>query len=299
MVDAFGDSVELTDGSHVQWLSQAIGVLHLRVLFISPTGPINPIKSITIGTFGLAYDRSGLHSYAPIAASNSTSASYALPFGFDLNITQVSVSMSLVNRGLVVANLTTPFGDASTFTFQQNAGFESGRIDLSIPPSPMLITDDEDARLRFSQFQYDLFHGNGSEFLLSGVTSAVTTTPIGQTRFDGVKFMVPAGVIGLQQLRTAPTEILSVDVIGGTPDHVLLNITVGLTNPSNLILGVGDVTFQLFDMNDGSFLGTAVLPDLKMSTGYQTHTSIGQFQANNNPTALNTLTKASLLRASV
>ena len=33
---------------------------------------------------------------------------------------------------------------------------------------------------------------------------------------------------------------------------------VGLTNPSNLDLTVGDVTFQLF--NGDSFLGTTVLP---------------------------------------
>lgn len=291
MVDAIGQSVELADGSHVQWLSQAVRALHLRVLFTSPTGPINPIKSITIGTFGLQYDLSGANSYAPLAASNSTSAAYALPFGFDLNITEVAVTMSIVNRGLPVANLTTPYGNSRTFTLQQNAGFESGRIDLSIPPSAMLVGDDEDSHLRFSQFQYDLFHGDGSQFLLAGTTSALATTAIGQTRFDNVKFTVPAGVIGLSQLKTAPTEIISVDVVGGTPDHVILDIVVGLTNPSNLILNVGDVTFQLYDFNDGSFLGTALLPDLHMTTGYQEHLTTGFFQANNNPTALETLTK--------
>lgn len=64
---------------------------------------------------------------------------------------------------------------------------------------------------------------------------------------------------------------------------------VGLTNPSNLVLSVGDVTFQLFTANENAFLGRTILPDLTLTGGYQTHRSIGQFEANANPTALQTL----------
>lgn len=86
--------------------------------------------------------------------------------------------------------------------------------------------------------------------------------------------------------------------------HVLLPVVtmtdpallpVGLTNPSNLELAVGNVTFQLF--NGDSFLGTTVLPDLKLTIGYQEHLSYGYFQANNNPIALKTLTDFSSGRA--
>ena len=42
--------------------------------------------------------------------------------------------------------------------------------------------------------------------------------------------------------------------------------TVGLTNPSNLDLEVGDVTFQLFSGED--FIGTTVLPVCRASPIY-------------------------------
>lgn len=64
------------------------------------------------------------------------------------------------------------------------------------------------------------------------------------------------------------------------------NYSVGLTNPSNLDLTVGDVTFQLF--NGNSFLGTTVIPNLHLTQGYQEHLSLGYFQANDNAVALQT-----------
>lgn len=89
----------------------------------------------------------------------------------------------------------------------------------------------------------------------------------GQVKLENIGFTVPAGLIGLESLATNPTLIKSVDVVGGTPDAILLNIRVGLTNPSNLDLTMGNLTLQLFAGDN--FLGTAVLPDLHLTTGYQ------------------------------
>lgn len=61
----------------------------------------------------------------------------------------------------------------------------------------------------------------------------------------------------------------------------MLTRPVGLTNPSNLILAVGDVTFQLFTAADSAFIGRTVLPNLTLTGGYQTHSSVGEFEANN------------------
>ena len=63
--------------------------------------------------------------------------------------------------------------------------------------------------------------------------------------------------------------------------RVGLTRSVGLTNPSNLVLAVGDVTFQLFTAAESAFLGRTILPDLTLTGGYQTHSSVGQFEANN------------------
>lgn len=53
----------------------------------------------------------------------------------------------------------------------------------------------------------------------------VTNTPIGQVLLTNIEFSVPAGLIGLSGLKKYPTEIISVDVTGGTVDAILLNIT--------------------------------------------------------------------------
>lgn len=97
----------------------------------------------------------------------------------------------------------------------------------------------------FDQFNYDFTTTKGANFFLVGNTSVVTDTPLGQVLLTNVGFTVPSGLIGLDGLTAQPTEILSVDVMGGTADAVILNILVGMTNPSNLDLTVGDVTFQL------------------------------------------------------
>ena len=46
----------------------------------------------------------------------------------------------------------------------------------------------------------------------------------GQVKLAKIGFTVPAGLMGLERLQTAPTTILSVDVIGGTKDAVVLDI---------------------------------------------------------------------------
>lgn len=82
----------------------------------------------------------------------------------------------------------------------------------------------------FDQFNYDFTTTNGANFLLIGNSSVITDTPIGQVLLTNIGFTVPAGLIGLSGLRDYPTEILSVDVMGGTKDAVVLAIN-GASNP--------------------------------------------------------------------
>lgn len=194
---------------------------------------------------------------------------------------------SIVTNGTAVAGLSAPLAMSATTILTRNAGYTTGEIELDLPRAPLLIGDTYEEHLAFSQFTYDLTTTNGSAFALAGNTSAVTNTPLGQVFLRDILFAVPAGLIGLESLATNPTLIRSVDVVGGTPDAILLNILVGLTNPSNLDLTVGNVTFQLYRGN--AFLGTTVLPELHLTTGYQEHQAVGYFQANNNQDSLNVL----------
>ncbi|KEI38214.1 uncharacterized protein L969DRAFT_517877 [Mixia osmundae IAM 14324] len=288
LVTAVGRSVTLPNGDSIAWLNQGIRALQLIVPLKSPTGPLNPIKDIQIQTFSLTFPGAPT-SYQPTAASNNLMAGIGLPFGFSLNISAVAAQITIVQNYTNIAQVQGVTGAATTILNSVNAGFTTGTLALILPPSPLVVPDTYEGHLIYSQFQKDFTATNGSSFFLNGTTTATTSTPIGEIILNPVNFYVPAGLIGLQLLQTAPTLILSVDVTGGTPEFIELNILVGLTNPSNLLLDVGDVTFQLF--RNGDFLGRTILPSLSLSIGYQTHTSIGQFEANNNPTALDTLNR--------
>ncbi|SCV70806.1 BQ2448_3568 [Microbotryum intermedium] len=284
-VEARGARVALPGGNVVGWLTTGVSALVLNVPLKSPTGPIRPITGITIQQLSLAFDPSA--PYAPQANSSAVSATFALPFGFSLNIVQLANKFAIVENRTAIASLSSPMGAANTRILVQNSGQTSGDISLELPLAPLEIGSSASEHLAFDQFTYDLTTGNGSAFYLLGSTDAVTDTPLGQVLLKNIAFTVPAGLIGLESLSKFPTLVRNVDVLGGTKDAILLNITVGLTNPSNLDLKVGNVTFQLF--NNGSFVGTTVLPDLHLTPGYQEHGSIGYFQANNNPVALDTL----------
>ncbi|GAA95808.1 hypothetical protein E5Q_02465, partial [Mixia osmundae IAM 14324] len=287
-VVAVGRSVTLPNGEVIGWLAQGIRALQLQVPLKSPTGPLNPIKSIQIQVFSLLFGDPTM-SYQPTASSNNLKASIGLPFGFSLNISAVAAQITIVQNYSNIAQIQGITGAATTILNSVNAGFTTGDLALTLPPSPLVVPDTYEGHLAYSQFQKDFTATNGSSFFLNGTTAATTSTPIGEIILNPVNFYVPAGLIGLQLLQTAPTLILSVDVTGGTPDFIELNILVGLTNPSNLLLDVGDVTFQLF--RNGDYVGRTLLPALSLSIGYQTHTSVGQFEANNNPTALDTLNR--------
>ncbi|GAA5969858.1 hypothetical protein JCM21900_004182 [Sporobolomyces salmonicolor] len=285
-VEARGLQIALPDGEVIAWLTAGISALTLKVPLRSPTGRIAPITGITIQQLSLAFDPSA--PYAPQANSSAVAATFGLPFGFSLDIVRLMNEFGIVDNRTVVASLVSPYGNSNTTITSRNAGYTVGDITLDLPLAPLQIGPTYENHLAFDQFTYDLTTTNGSAFVLVGNTSAVTDTPLGQVSLSNIGFTVPAGLVGLDSLTKDPTLIQSVDVLGGTTDAIILNITVGLTNPSNLDLEVGNVTFQLFKEKD--FLGTTVLPDLHLTTGYQEHAAVGYFQANNNQGSLDTLT---------
>jgi hypothetical protein len=70
-VVASGVSTMQADNSTVSWLSEGIQALKLNVPFQSEV-PINPIKSITIGEFDLAFTAAS--AWAPLVKSNTVKA---------------------------------------------------------------------------------------------------------------------------------------------------------------------------------------------------------------------------------
>ena len=71
-VIAIGQSTLQNDNSTISWLSQGLQALQLTVP-LKPFTPINPIRSIDIGYFGLAFSES--QPWAPVAHSRTVQAS--------------------------------------------------------------------------------------------------------------------------------------------------------------------------------------------------------------------------------
>lgn len=136
-VEARGVSVLLPDGSSVAWLQAGVQALILNVPLSSPQGRISPITSILIESLSLNFNAAT--PYAPTANSSHTSATFGLPFGFSLDIVELSNSFAIVSNKSIVAALSAPLGSSKTTILTQNAGYTSGGIVLDLPLSPISV----------------------------------------------------------------------------------------------------------------------------------------------------------------
>lgn len=126
-----------------------------------------------------------------------------------------------------------------------------------------------------------------TQFQLVGNSKAVANMSIGQITLDPIKVNVSTSLWGLKGLSNGLTVINSVDVTGGTTDHITLSIDVGIYNPSSLELATGDLTLQLF--RETALLGTTLLPNLSLVMGNNSITASGAFTPNNSPLGQQTL----------
>jgi hypothetical protein len=126
-----------------------------------------------------------------------------------------------------------------------------------------------------------------TEFQLIGNSKAIANTGIGQITLNPIKVNVTTGLWGLKGLGGGLTIIKSIDVMGGTPQAINLNIATGIYNPSSLELATGDLTLQLFRQGGG--LGTVLLPNLSLVMGNNSLTALGSFTPNNSPLGQQTL----------
>lgn len=94
-----------------------------------------------------------------------------------------------------------------------------------------------------------------------------------------IKFNVSSALNGLRGLQ-GDVVIESVDVVGGTTDHIELNIGVTINNPSDLALSVGDINLEL--QRDGAVMGVTTLPNLVLNMGNNSVPATAAFRPNDN-----------------
>ncbi|KAH7915074.1 hypothetical protein BJ138DRAFT_1122997 [Hygrophoropsis aurantiaca] len=280
-VIATGESTLQPDGSAISWLSQGLQSLQLNVPFKSTT-PINPIRSIQIGSMALAFTPDT--AWAPRVDSNSVHASMELPFGFSVSISEIQNEFSIVKNGTNVAGLSTPLGASTSDVNVLSSTDTQGQINITI--SDGTLNSSDSYHTAFSTFNQDLTDSETTEFLLVGNSRALANMSIGQITLDPIKVNVSTSLQGLQGLK-GYTTIGAVDVLGGTTSALNLGIDVAIYNPSSLDLATGDLVLQL--IRDGAILGTALMPNFTLGMGNNSLYSTSNFEPNNSPQGMQTL----------
>ncbi|KAH7926942.1 hypothetical protein BV22DRAFT_1007914 [Leucogyrophana mollusca] len=280
-VIATGQSTLQPDGSEISWLSQGLQSLQLNVPFKSTT-PINPIRSIQIGSMSLAFTPDS--AWTPRTDSNSVHASMELPFGFSVSISEIQNEFTIVKNGSNVAGLSTPLGASTSDVNVLSPTDTQGQINITISDGALNSSDPYHAA--FAAFNQELTDSLTTEFLLVGNSRAIANMSIGQITLDPIKVNVSTSLLGLQGLN-GYTTIGAVDVLGGTTSALNLGITVAIYNPSSLNLATGDLDLQL--TRGGAILGTALMPNLTLNMGNNSLYSTSNFQPNNSPQGMQTL----------
>lgn len=266
------------DGTHsVGWLSEGFRSVTLNVA-LQTTTQLQLITGINLGNMDFAF--TAQTPYAPTIASSGVSANFKMPFGFSINITQVEQNMTIAtNADGQIASLQSTWGNASS-----NSGL--GILNFNIGTSPLAVFPDKYEA--FNLFDANLTLSKGLNFSVVGNATVGASTSIGNVILSNIPFNASTSLQGLQGLNNTPTVINSLDVVGGTPDHLNLVISVGMSNPSTLQISTGDVTF---DMNyEGSLLGTVLLPNFVLQRGPNSVNATSAFSPNSSPQGKQLLT---------
>lgn len=194
--------------------------------------------------------------YRPSTSSQSADAAFTLPFGFPIDIKALEQSITLGYEGVSFAQLAIPKGPSST-------DVENRIIHLTFTNVPFDVFDD--GHSTFERFLAATTVGKEQTIKLSGTAKADADTAVGLLSLTGISFSVDSTIQGLQGLSSKPVTVSGLDVNHGFPDFLLIKVDGTLFNPSNLTIGVGDVSFNL-EFQDQT-LGTANINDLVITPG--------------------------------
>ncbi|KAG0263558.1 hypothetical protein BG011_008622 [Mortierella polycephala] len=255
MTTAKGVSV-LPDGvNSVSWLSRGLLALTLNVPLQTPT-PLNVIRDISIKDMSMVFNPAT--PFAPTASSNLVTAGFKLPFDITVSMQNVSNVMSIVYKDKVLGDI-----DAAVWN-EALSDVPNGLIVFSLPPSPLIVK--EDAQEEFSQFVADLTVNPEQLFTVKGFANAVSTTPVGTVKLTGIPFNSDVTMKGLD-FNAIDAAVTNVVVTGGTVDHIVMNQTVALPNPSTLSVSGGGALLTVYDKVTDQYLGELSIPELNIVPG--------------------------------
>ncbi|KAG0336822.1 hypothetical protein BG004_007892 [Podila humilis] len=256
---AYGQGVSvLPDGvNRVSWITTAIVATKLTIPLLPPK-PLNVIKDIAIKDLSLLM--TSQQPWSPTISSSGIGALFQLPFNLSLTITNIwDPVLTLGFHGKAITDITAALWN------QTNSDMNHNNISFTLPPSPMVIK--EDAYDAFGDFLVDVTQQDTTGFQILGSVKSTAVTSIGNVALQ-VPFNTTLALQGINIGKLKP-RIDQIVVVGATVDHMLINATVYIDNPSVFAVEAGLATLYIDVTVKGAteYIGDVRLPNLKLTPG--------------------------------
>ena len=295
---AVATATAAADASSVPLFNGGIQGLTLATALPGYTGQI--IESIAMSSFAISFNSS---TPSTALVSSFARASFALP----PNVVMPVLGIGSTNITATAYNANAPMGVLSVFdipaVFEPHTG-SLDYINMAIPPSPLQVSADQSAA--FQQFAADLLLSQSATMQLQLMAAPVTDTPLGNLSLS-IPTTASVSFIGMNRFISPETglslmQVLSFDIVRSSPDWLLLDITLNITNPSNVSLSslgdlrmdlsvngtrIGGVTVSNFHLPLGTSQQQAVANLSKPTTAAEEAASISLVSAMINQTASN------------
>jgi hypothetical protein len=264
---AVGVSAAPNGKDPINWLSEGLKSVTLNVA-LAADKPLKIMNSISMGYLDLAFNKD--QPYAPSIKAPIVTAGFSMPFGFALNITEVTQNVTL---GLNSTKGFEGFAVMNTPYVPANSDQKAGKLQFAIDQANIVgITGKESV---YNQYTYALTASSNYTFMVAGNATTKVNTSIGPLVLSGINFELPTSLHGLEFLNSTATVINSLDVVGGQADHLELAINVTMQNPSDFSISTGDVNFAM--LASGASIGQVTLSNLTLNRGSNTVLTSAKF----------------------
>ncbi|CAG8458295.1 13175_t:CDS:2 [Acaulospora colombiana] len=232
----------------VPWLSTPFKLLSLDVPISNGSGPPpNPVKSVTIKSMNLTFTQST--AFDPDSSSDGLVAEIQLPVKLPTPITSVSQNITIKDEnGAEVASLEIPSSPATQ---------KGNIVTTTYQHVPLKVIDQK----AFSLFLGGLMIATEKSFSVAGNVTA----SMGKIELPTIPFDVKTSMKGLQGLKSSPVTISNLLVTGGSEKGITLGMKVSLTNPSDVQVSAGDLTFDV--LFGSQKVGTTTIPNIVLARG--------------------------------
>ncbi|KAI9228049.1 MAG: hypothetical protein DHS80DRAFT_23677 [Piptocephalis tieghemiana] len=237
----------------LSWLQKGFAGMKLDVPFPGAKN-LKLIQKVEIGSMDMTFTPNT--AYSPSASSSAVYASFKMPFAFPLEMRQVEQDISILDGGSELIHMTTPWSPASGSSAEgiMTTGFDNAAMEVLKGQEAL-----------FDRFVYDLNMDASKSFTMRGQANAVASTAVGDVTIRGIKFEDTVSLLGLKGLNSEPITVNSMKLTGGTPDYLIIDMVVGMINPSNVGISVGHVEMDAYYA--GHRMGRVIIPNMVLKPG--------------------------------